>query len=42
MGVSGAALATFVSILIADILTVIYFEQKYLYRGSASRSGPRR
>ena len=31
MGVSGAALATFISILIADILMVIYFEQKYQY-----------
>jgi putative MATE family efflux protein len=31
MGVSGAALATFISILIADLLTVIYFEKKYQY-----------
>lgn len=31
MGVSGAALATFVSILVADVLTVIYFEKKYHY-----------
>jgi putative MATE family efflux protein len=31
MGVSGAALATFISILIADVLTVIYFERKYHY-----------
>lgn len=31
MGVSGAALATFISILIADVLTVIYFEKKYHY-----------
>ena len=31
MGVSGAALATFVSILAADVGTVIYFEKKYHY-----------
>ncbi|MEY2439246.1 MAG: hypothetical protein QOI34_631 [Verrucomicrobiota bacterium] len=31
MGVSGAALATFVAILAADIGTVIYFEKKYHY-----------
>jgi len=31
MGVSGAALATFISILIADVLTVIYFEKKFQY-----------
>ncbi len=31
MGVSGAALATFVAILIADVLMVIYFERKYHY-----------
>ncbi len=31
MGVSGAALATFISILIADVLMVIYFEKKYRY-----------
>ena len=31
MGVSGAALATFISILIADVLMVIYFEKKYHY-----------
>jgi putative MATE family efflux protein len=31
MGVSGAAVATFISILIADILTVLYFEKKYHY-----------
>jgi Na+-driven multidrug efflux pump len=31
MGVSGAALATFISILIADVLTVIYFEKNYRY-----------
>lgn len=31
MGVGGAALATFISILIADVLTVIYFEKKYHY-----------
>jgi putative MATE family efflux protein len=31
MGVSGAALATFVSILIANILTIIYFERSFKY-----------
>jgi putative MATE family efflux protein len=31
MGVSGAALATFISILIADVLMLIYFEKKYHY-----------
>ena len=31
LGVVGAALATFISILIADILIVIYFEKKYHY-----------
>ncbi len=31
LGVTGAALATFISILIADILMVIYFETKYHY-----------
>ncbi len=31
MGVSGAALATFISILIADVLMVLYFEKKYHY-----------
>src|SRR5256714_3566356 len=31
MGVSGAALATFLSILIANILTIIYFEKSYHY-----------
>jgi len=31
LGVTGAALATFISILIADILMVIYFEKKYHY-----------
>ena len=31
LGVVGAALATFISILIADILMVIYFEKKYHY-----------
>ena len=29
MGVSGAALATFISIFVADILMVIYFERKF-------------
>jgi putative MATE family efflux protein len=31
LGVTGAAMATFVSILIADVLMVIYFERKYHY-----------
>jgi putative MATE family efflux protein len=31
LGVIGAALATFISILIADIMIVIYFEKKYHY-----------
>src|SRR5258707_13435855 len=31
MGVTGAALATFISILVADVLMVIYFEKKYHY-----------
>ena len=31
MGVSGAAFATFLSILIADVLIVIYFERRYRY-----------
>lgn len=31
MGVSGAAVATFISILTADVLMVIYFEKKYHY-----------
>jgi putative MATE family efflux protein len=31
MGVAGAALATFLSILIADILMIIYFEKSYRY-----------
>ena len=31
LGVTGAALATFVSILVADMLIVIYFEKKYHY-----------
>ncbi len=31
MGVTGAALATFISILVADVLMVIYFERKYHY-----------
>src|SRR6266513_1617574 len=30
-GVTGAALATFISILVADVLIVIYFEKKYHY-----------
>jgi putative MATE family efflux protein len=31
MGVAGAAFATFLSILVADILTIIYFERCYRY-----------
>ena len=31
MGVAGAALATFLSILIANILTIVYFEKSYRY-----------
>src|SRR4029077_6604381 len=31
LGVTGAALATFISILIADVLMIIYFEKKYRY-----------
>ncbi|MDP9099601.1 MAG: MATE family efflux transporter [Verrucomicrobiota bacterium] len=31
MGVAGAALATFLSILIANVLTIIYFEKSYHY-----------
>lgn len=31
MGVSGAALATFISILVADVLMVLYFHRKYQY-----------
>jgi putative MATE family efflux protein len=31
MGVTGAALATFISILIADVLIVLYFKKKYHY-----------
>ncbi len=31
MGVSGAALATFVAVLIADVVMLIYFEKKYQY-----------
>jgi putative MATE family efflux protein len=31
LGVSGAALATFISIFVADILIVVYFEKKYSY-----------
>jgi putative MATE family efflux protein len=31
MGVSGAAFATFLSILIADVLTIAYFERSYRY-----------
>jgi putative MATE family efflux protein len=31
MGVAGAALATFVAVLIADVLMIVYFEKKYHY-----------
>jgi putative MATE family efflux protein len=31
LGVTGAALATFISILIADVLMIFYFEKKYHY-----------
>src|SRR5207244_12442883 len=31
LGVTGAALATFISILVADVLMVLYFEKKYHY-----------
>src|SRR5882757_691163 len=31
LGVTGAALATFISILVADVLLIIYFEKKYHY-----------
>ena len=31
MGVAGAAFATFLSILIADVLTILYFERSYRY-----------
>ncbi len=31
LGVTGAALATFISILVADLLIIIYFEKKYRY-----------
>ena len=31
LGVTGAALATFISILIADVLMLLYFEKKYHY-----------
>ena len=32
LGVTGAALATFISILVADVLMLIYFERKYHYQ----------
>jgi putative MATE family efflux protein len=31
MGVTGAALSTFIAILVADVLMIIYFEKKYHY-----------
>src|SRR6266481_3480749 len=31
LGVTGAALATFISILLADVLMIIYFEKRYHY-----------
>jgi putative MATE family efflux protein len=42
MGVAGAALATFLSILVGNILTVIYFEKSFRYlRFRISQSRPR-
>ena len=42
MGVAGAALATFLSILIANVLTIVYFEKSYRYlRFRASQWRPR-
>jgi putative MATE family efflux protein len=42
MGVAGAALATFLSILIANILTIIYFEKSFRYlRFRVSQWSPR-
>jgi putative MATE family efflux protein len=42
MGVAGAALATFLSILVANILTIIYFEKSFRYlRFRISEWGPR-
>jgi putative MATE family efflux protein len=42
MGVAGAALATFISILVANILTIIYFEKSFRYlRFRVSEWGPR-
>ncbi len=31
LGVTGAALATFISILVADVMIILYFEKKYHY-----------
>jgi Na+-driven multidrug efflux pump len=31
LGVTGAALATFISILVADVLLILYFERSYHY-----------
>ena len=42
LGVTGAALTTFISILVADVLMVIYFEKKYHYCVSDSRFLDRR
>jgi putative MATE family efflux protein len=42
MGVAGAALATFLSILVANVLTVIYFEKSFRYlRFRVSQWAPR-
>jgi putative MATE family efflux protein len=42
LGVTGAALATFISILIANLLMIVYFERKYEYlRFRASLLAPR-
>lgn len=41
-GVAGAALATFIAILIADLLMIVYFEKKYHYlRFRAAQLWPR-
>ena len=42
MGVSGAALATFISIVATDVLSIVYFEKKYHYlRFRAAQWAPR-
>jgi len=42
LGVTGAALATFISILVADILIILYFEKKYRYLRSDFHCGARK